>query len=680
LSSPAVNIAPPSPSLDPNSSNSGIILRLTPALLWGSVWALTALLLALYAFKRLFPGDLTDGDAMDYAQIARNITNGHGYATSILRPLALSGFVSPDPHAGYTTPDISRPPLYPFLLMLAFVAHGGHGGGNMVVLTSLLFFLASTAGVYFLAWTVLPAEGRPWTLLLAMGLYILSGTALGFATAGSPVPLMALVLSLFLAALFRSYEASGRLVSTWQVAGVGMLLGLCYLGQYSLLLLLPTTLVYIFASRAPARAWTGVGACTLGFLVVTLPWLYRTAQVTHAGPFFTLLDYGIMTGTMEYPGQSSVYRGVLPVDTPFTFFFPHLLEMLKKAGLGMAYYQAHLSEAFPILVLVPALASLAWRFSDIRVGVLRTYLAISLFLLAFASAFFTPAMSILAPFAPALIVLGVGFVCQLMLRQQWRVFSQRLVLWGWGGLMGLGLVCALDGHSGQTINPIQNGIRALVQPPLQPSLPPVSAEYLRRGIAQGAVITDTPWEVAWRSQLPAIWLPRDNQAYEAVIRDRTGSGGKVPAMCLLLTPNIAAYSAPGEAGPWIALARDPQALAHRALNMRNTGRLKTVLNARIALAQKLIDSHDPSFAMTQDELDRQVAQVNAALPTALKNARAKVQAQYDDTYGPISEVIADYHYDPRLLPQQQEPTGAPSTVFLRNDLWKSLTTPSGATP
>lgn len=676
MSLPPVN-TPSRPATSATASEDSPPLRsglvLTPTLLWGAAWGLAALLLVAYAFKRLYPGDLVDGDAMDFAQIARNIANGHGFATSILRPLALSGFVSPDAR-NFTTPDISRAPLYPLILMLAFVAHGGHGGGNMVVLTSLLFFLASAAAVYALARTVFPSEGQPWLALLSCGLYLLSGSALIPAVAGLPVSLATLLVCCFCIALFRAHETGGRAVSGLQIFGVGVLLGLCYLTQYSLLVLLVPTLAFLFATRASSRAWSGVGWCAAGFVLVTLPWLVRTVLVTHGSPFFTLLQYGIMTDTSEYPGQSSIYRSVLPAETPFTFFFAHLPEMLHKAGRGLAYYQTTLPKAFPILVLAPALASLLWRFPDIRVGSLRGFAAVSLLLLVLVTVFFAPAIQMLACFAPVVIVIGVGFVFQLMARQQWRPLSQRVVLWTWGCLAGVGLLAVLIGQEAPTLNPVQKGITLLAAP----SPNNASAGRIYQEIARKPVMTDTPWEVAWRTGWPALWLPRDNQTYEAIVKGTSGGAGSVPAPSILLTPNIAGYSTPGEAPSWLALARDPYAYEELKRDLGKANDFPLILKARIALAKKLMTAG--KLAMTPTQLDAQIAQAQAVMPTEIKNARSLVQQRYDQSYGPISEIVANYGSNPTLLPRQQEADGAYSTLFLRRDFLKSLQTKGGVAP
>ena len=664
MSLPPVNSAPQAEAAvnRPSAAMKASRALRHPAALWGLIWTVVALVLVGYAYKRLYAGDLVDADAMDYAQIARNIATGHGYATSILRPLAVTGIVTVQ---NGTTPDISRAPLYPFVLMLAFVLHGGHGGGNVVVLVSLLFFLASAFAVYRLAESLLPS-GQPWAALLSVGLYLLGGSALGYAVSGLPVSLATLLVSLLFLALHRAHETGGKPAAGVQTLAVGLLLGLCYLVQYSLLILVIPTLVYVYASRAPARAVRGAMLCAAGFLLVTLPWLIRNAVVSHGNPFFSLLMYGVMADTSEYPGASTIYRSVLPEATPFSFFFAHLPEMAAKAGRGLTYYQSHLPEAFSVWIFGPAVAALLWRFADVRANALRGYAAVCLLLLALATAIFAPSAEVLAPFAPVIVVLGVGFVCELMAQQRWQPLSQRLMLWGWGTLVGLGLLGALIGRGPASLNPVQNALTMLANPPIAFPL----NQSARAEIRSGAIITDTPWEVTWRAQLPAVWLPRDNQSYEAVGSALNAQPGQSLALTsLLLTPEIAAYNNPGEADSWIALSGHPQAWEARAQALAEADRLPRLMKLRVALASSLIAAG--KLNMTEAQLNQQIAQAKTIMPTAIKNQKIRVQQAFDDTYGPISEIIAGFATDPQVL-QQREPNGAPSTLFLPRNFMKSL--------
>ena len=378
---------------------------------------------------------------MDYAQIARNIASGHGFATSILRPLAVSGIVGL--HDG-TTPDISRAPLYPFVLMVAFILHGGHGGGNVVILVSLLFFLASAYAVYRLAQAVLPSE-QPWPALLSAGMYIIGGNALGYAVSGLPVSLATLLVSLFLLSLHRAHETGGKPKAGLETLLVGLLLGLCYLVQYSLLLLAIPTLIYIYASRAPARALQGVLLCAAGFLVVTLPWLIRNAVVTHGNPFFSLLLYGVMADTSEYPGATTIYRSVLPEATPFLVLFCPSARDGRQDGARPDVLPGALDGRLFDLGLRAGGCVAACGVSPTRASMpCAAYAAVCLVLIALVTAVISPSAQILAPFAPIMIVLAVGFVWEIMAQQRWPALSQRLTLWGWGAMVGLGLFRRAD--------------------------------------------------------------------------------------------------------------------------------------------------------------------------------------------------------------------------------------------
>ena len=64
--------------------------------------------------------NFTSPEAMDAAQLARNIAEGRGYTTQFIRPLSLDilrqqGAVSDD-RLNSEFPDITNPPVYPLLL------------------------------------------------------------------------------------------------------------------------------------------------------------------------------------------------------------------------------------------------------------------------------------------------------------------------------------------------------------------------------------------------------------------------------------------------------------------------------------------------------------------------------------------------------------------------------------
>src|ERR1043165_5168 len=79
---------------------------------------LAALLLAVIYDLRNFKNFSTQ-EAMDNAQLARNIFEGHGFTTSFVRPFGLflikqAGSTNEISKIG--VPDISNPPVYPYML------------------------------------------------------------------------------------------------------------------------------------------------------------------------------------------------------------------------------------------------------------------------------------------------------------------------------------------------------------------------------------------------------------------------------------------------------------------------------------------------------------------------------------------------------------------------------------
>jgi 4-amino-4-deoxy-L-arabinose transferase-like glycosyltransferase len=106
---------------------SGRFKRYIPVLL-----LIISILLWYAAYKSHFSGFFWS-DSHDYNQIARNIYEGKGFSTSVLRPVSFLNFKSL-PH-----PEITRPPLYPYLLAGFFRLFGLNDFS--VVLVNGLFYI-----------------------------------------------------------------------------------------------------------------------------------------------------------------------------------------------------------------------------------------------------------------------------------------------------------------------------------------------------------------------------------------------------------------------------------------------------------------------------------------------------------------------------------------------------------
>ncbi|MFV0337092.1 MAG: ArnT family glycosyltransferase [Chthoniobacterales bacterium] len=130
----------------------------------GSLGAVV-IILAVYYSVFEFNG-FRDADAMDQAQIARSVAQGHGFTTQYIRPLAVQQLLKKGkPVSPFRIPDMSSQPLYPYLLapfmklasylpeeyMKIPVGAMVSGTDRIIAALGVLLFLLSCIIFYFVA-------------------------------------------------------------------------------------------------------------------------------------------------------------------------------------------------------------------------------------------------------------------------------------------------------------------------------------------------------------------------------------------------------------------------------------------------------------------------------------------------------------------------------------------------
>ena len=263
----------------------------------------------------------TAPEAMDAAQLARNIAEGRGYTTQFIRPLSLDilrqqGAVS-DEELRSEFPDITNPPVYPMLLaalmkVLPFEFEIDLQKANeferyqpeflIWLLNQALFFVALIQ--VFRLGEKLFDQPVAWCAAL-----VFLGTELywKFSTSGLPTMLL-LVLFLALARTLVRLEEQGNdgvaLGGGW-FAGMalwaGALAGLGGLTRYGFAWVILPVLVYLgwFMGRHRGRT---VAMALLGFLLVMSPWLVRNAQLS--GNLFGTAGLALYSQTDTFPGDT----------------------------------------------------------------------------------------------------------------------------------------------------------------------------------------------------------------------------------------------------------------------------------------------------------------------------------------------------------------------------------------
>jgi len=263
----------------------------------------------------------TAPEAMDAAQLARNIAEGRGYTTQFIRPLSLDilrqqGAVS-DVELRSKFPDITNPPVYPMLLaalmkVLPFEFEIDLQKADeferyppeflIWLLNQALFFVALIQ-VFRLGEKLFD---RPVAWCAAL---VFLGTELywKFSTSGLPTMLL-LVLFLALARTLVRLEEQGNdgvpRGGGW-FAGMalwaGALAGLGGLTRYGFAWVILPVLVYLgwFMGRHRGRT---VAMALLGFLLVMSPWLVRNAQLS--GNLFGTAGLALYSQTDTFPGDT----------------------------------------------------------------------------------------------------------------------------------------------------------------------------------------------------------------------------------------------------------------------------------------------------------------------------------------------------------------------------------------
>ena len=265
--------------------------------------------------------NFTAPEAMDAAQLARNIADGRGYTTQFIRPLSLDilrqqGAVS-DEELRSKFPDITNPPVYPMLLawlmkVLPFEFEIDLQKANefkryqpeflIWLLNQVLFFVALIQ--VFRLGEKLFDPSVAWCAAL-----VFLGTELywRFSTSGLSTMLL-LVLFLALAKTLVRLEERGNDGAPrgggW-FAGMalwaGALAGLGGLTRYGFTWVILPVLVYLgwFMGRHRGRT---VAMALIGFLLVMSPWLVRNAQLS--GNLFGTAGLALYSQTDAFPGDT----------------------------------------------------------------------------------------------------------------------------------------------------------------------------------------------------------------------------------------------------------------------------------------------------------------------------------------------------------------------------------------
>ena len=485
----------------------GLGLRIVQSVLYAF---LIALLMVGFTAKQ-FTG-LKEAEAMDQAQLARNLMEKHRLVTQNVRPASMWYLIENSrQHAPQMEqhPDIVNEPLYPALLSVGFLAVRGAFASDTIT------------GVFSPEqWIIIPF-GHLCTLLSGLFVYLLgrrlfdprhgfwaatafytSATVWGLSVSGLNLSL--LMLCTVAAWYFALLAVDRRLASESAWAGLFALLLalLCVIAafhtRYIGVVLAPAIALFIgLALRKQGGIPLAVIFLVL-FLLAMLPWIVRNVLVS--GGAFGLAPFLTLNGSKVFEGDS-FERMLAPVLTYDRI--SHTLAGKWATNFAQLYDEGVRGMGEGVLTCL-FLGSFFFRFSKSTINLFRwgigTALALFLLLAPFGSASTLRASAI---FWPLGLIYGLAFFFVLLHRMQFqlRLLNQGLTL----------LVVLL------TALPL---ILLLIPPRISAPYPPYYPPFIKHVatlVRPGELLcTDMPWATAWYGKRDSLLLPLTMDEFLAI--------------------------------------------------------------------------------------------------------------------------------------------------------------------
>ncbi len=472
--------------------------------------------LALFYFLSEFVG-FRHAEAMDQAQIARQVAEGKGFTTQFIRPLAIWQLKDSGTAMGeidlLNFPDTVNPPLHPLVNAVAFKLLGVSFDIAQDEIKDFRVFrpervvLAVSLGFLFLTTLMVYVWGR-WLfddIVAVTATIFLMTTALVWEFAVSGLSTMLVMFCLTTAGLSLhvalASEEDGR---TWLgVAGVAvaaLFIGLAAMTNYVFgWLVIPLILVAAFGF---SRRWIAVPVAFGVFILVCAPWWMRNvALVGH--PFGLAWVSAFMDGGL-FPGQSiwrTLELNVWQIVSP-----REVIRDVVRGVMNQSMAFAALCGGFVIAGLV--VGCIFHRFRAWSASVQHWFWGGAVAIVVVLGGVVFPADSAqwqsanhVLPFLPVLLIFAVAFLYVLLDRIQLPLSLLKYCV--------VGIVLAA--HS----LPL---VRDFLAPPgrifaYPPYFPPILA--LTKPWSEPGEIScgDIPWAQAWYQNRVSVWLPRDKDQF-----------------------------------------------------------------------------------------------------------------------------------------------------------------------
>lgn len=471
------------------------------------LYILFLLLVMVFYTASEFRG-LKEAEAMDFAQIGRNLMFTHKFQTQTVRPASMWYLIenvsSPDARIDHNPrlmehPDVLHPPLYSVALAAGFkalrsafvtVEQGKVWQPEQWIIMPMghLFTMLTGVLVYLLARRLF--DGR--VALLGVTLFFLSECVWRMSISGLPIPLATLftTAAMYFAVAGAARRDEGRAPFSWALLllGSAVCCGLAFLTRYGTAVLAPALALYVGLSCRD-RGWRWGAIHLLVFLAVIAPWIARNMTVS-GGPL-GLAPYVALNG--DDPVLDNTFERMLAPTLEFGTVL-HTIRLKAQAGL-LDLFQHNLHALGEGLLGGLFLATFFYSFAREQARRFRWCALLGLVaLLVVAAIFGRPTARLLHLFVPVATIYGTAFFYVLFDRLQLRLPVQRMAVSGaFVALTALPLVLTL------------------LPPRAAPAYPPYYPYYVAHvtGLLteDELICTDMPWATAWYGNRTSLLLP-----------------------------------------------------------------------------------------------------------------------------------------------------------------------------
>ena len=528
-----------------------------------SLSCLTVVMLVVGYNGRSFR-NMSSVEAMDAAQVGRNLSRGKGYTTLFIRPLSIhlvktrNAIKHGTPNRGSTDdarlkemhPDLANPPVYPCVLAglmkvlpFKYAVDKTHPFWSvparmptpdsprtfwryepdfLISLFNQMLFFGVIVLVFFLTRKLFDPNVAWTSAMLLLGCELMWR----FSVSGLSTMLLLLIFTLLVRCLvwveseaLEPKGGPGRLFLL--AAATGLLAGLGALTRYAFGWVIVPVLVFLMLFAGARR--TALCLAALGvFLVVLTPWLYRNWNVC-GWPFGTA-GFAVVEGTPVFP-EHRLARSLEP-----NFNGVSLRPLIQKLlSNSREILQNDLPKLGGNWAAPFFLVGLLLGFRNPAIRHLRYFLVGTLGLFIVVQALGRTQLSeetreinsenLLVLFVPFVLVYGVSLFF-LLLDQMNLLFRElrALIIGAFGLVMCLPMIFAF----------LPPRTSPVAYPPYYPPAIQQTASWMKEN---ELTMSDIPWAVAWYAQRQCLWLTLDADAEFFAVNDFLK-----PVRALYLTP------------------------------------------------------------------------------------------------------------------------------------------------